>query len=280
MSSDGAAVRRQLSMNQTTVPRWSTVELLEGCARAGYGGAGLWRHRLEGDDLVKLGKRARGAGVKISSLCRGGFFLASGAAAREQRRQDSRRAADEAAALGARVLVLVCGPAPDRDLRAARTAITDAIAELAGYSADASVPLAIEAMHPLYCVDRSVVVTLDQVVRMAEAASGTRVGVVIDSYHLWWDPELDESMAKAGGRVLCVHFADWVVPLSDPLTGRGMLGDGSIDFRAFSRLVLGTGFVGSMEVEIFNPTVWVAAPSEVMETAAKRYCGHVLAPQT
>ena len=265
-------------MNQATVPRWSTKELLEGCARAGYGGAGLWRHRLEGADLPQLANLAASAGVQISSLCRGGFFLVNEPGRTAERAADNRRAVDEACALGATALVLVCGPAPDRDLAAARRAVADAITELAAYAGTVGMPLAIEPMHPLYCADRSVVVTLDQALSMAKTAagaSGSVVGVMLDSYHLWWDPVLEASIAKAAGRILGLQLADWVVPLSDPLNGRGMPGDGSVDFRSFRRVVEQAGYAGLAEVEIFNPVIWEQNPVEVLEVAAARYKEHV-----
>jgi sugar phosphate isomerase/epimerase len=265
-------------MNQATVPRWSTVELVDGCARAGFGGAGLWRQRLDGLDLTRLCKQVISAGIEVSSLCRGGFFLAPEAALRKQRAEDNRRAVDEAAMLGARVLMLVCGPATDRDLVGARTAVAEAVAELAAYARTVGVPLAVEAMHPLYCADRSVVVTLAQALSVAEAAacaSGGTVGVVLDSYHVWWDPELESSVRQATGHVLGVQLADWVVPLADTLNGRGMLGDGSIDFKNFKRLVVETGYDGLEEIEIFNPAIWERDPAEVLDLAAARYQQHV-----
>ena len=130
---DGLDLRRRLSMNQATVPRWSTPELLEGCARAGYGGAGLWRHRIQDIDLATTSKLAQGLEIQISSLCRGGFFLVAGDDGLD-RAEDNRRAVDQASELHAQTLVLVCGPAPDRDLRGAREAVADAIADLALYT--------------------------------------------------------------------------------------------------------------------------------------------------
>jgi sugar phosphate isomerase/epimerase len=275
---DRLELRRRLSMNQATVPRWSTPELLEGCARAGYGGAGLWRHRVQEIDLAGISKLAQSLGVQISSLCRGGSFLVAGSDGLEHRAEDNRRAVDEAWELRAQTLVVVCGPAPGRDLRGAREAVADAIADLASYARSANMPLAIEAMHPLYCADRSVVVTLAQALSMAATAtqvSGARVGVMLDSYHLWWDPDLESSVHQAAGHILGLQLADWVVPLSDPLNGRGMLGDGSIDFGSFRRLVSETGYRGLDEVEIFNPAIWERDPAEVTELTAARYEQHV-----
>ncbi len=261
-------------MNQATVPRWSTTELLEGCARAGYGGVGLWRHRLEGEDLTLLARHAARCDLQVSSLCRGGFFLAPDPVDQARRTADNRRAVDEAAEIGAAALVLVCGPAPDRDLRSARLAVTEAVTDLAAYAGDAGVALAVEPMNPLYCADRSVVVTLDQALAVAEVAArngGGTVGVVLDSYHLWWDPRLEDLARDAAGHVLAVQLADWVIPLTDMLNGRGMPGEGAIDFPAFQDVVASTGYAGLDEVEVFNPAVWDRGPAEVLEAAAQWY---------
>jgi sugar phosphate isomerase/epimerase len=268
---EGRSVAR-LAMNQATVPRWSAAELIEGCARAGYGGVGLWRDRLGEEGGAALARRAERCGLAITSLCRGGWFLAAEEGERRARHEDNRRAVEEAAELGAAMLVLVCGPAPDRDLEAGRQQVVEAIAALAEHARPAGVRLAIEPMHPLYCGDRSVIVTLAQATAIARRlAPDDTVGVVVDSYHLWWDPELPGALAGAGERILGVQLADWLAPPPDPLNGRGMLGDGSIDLARFCALVDGTGYRGPVEVEIFNPEVWAQEPAEVLTLAAARY---------
>ncbi len=268
------ALLGRLAMNQATIPRWSTAEAIEGCARAGYGAIGLWRERLAPDGPGRLGARAHTAGVAISSLCRGGWFCAPDDASRRRRAADNRRAVDEAAELGAAMLVLVCGPAVTKDLAAGRREVADALAELAAYARPAGVPLAVEPMHPMYCGDRSVVVTLPQALALARSTPGG-VGVVLDSYHLWWDPDLEAATAAATGAVLGVQLADWLAPPPHPLEGRGMLGDGTIELRRFLRLADATGYGGPVEVEIFNPTVWDADPEETLAVVARRFAEHV-----
>ncbi len=265
----------RLAMNQATIPKWTTEEAIAGCARAGYVALGLWRDRITEAGPARLGRLARGAGLQISSLCRGGWFCASDLAGRRARMEDNFRAVEEAAALGALTLVLVCGPAADNDLEAGRRDVADAIAELAEYAASARVPLAIEPLHPLYCGDRSVVVTLAQALQLAASASTGEVGVMLDSYHLWWDPELESGLGAAAGRVLGLQLADWIAPLPDPLNGRGMLGDGTIDLRRFLAGVDATGYRGPIEVEIFNPQVWALDPEETLRLVADRYLEHV-----
>ncbi len=177
-------------------------------------------------------------------MCRAGWFLIPDGASPSARIEDNRRAVDEAAALGARALAVVCGPASGYDLPAARRAVTESIEELAGYAAEQEVTLAIEPMHPVYCGDRSVIVTLDQSLGVLDTVGRDGVRLVLDSYHLWWDPELARHVARASGRIFAVQLADWLAPPPHPLNGRGMLGEGTIDLRAFCRLVDSTGFGG------------------------------------
>jgi sugar phosphate isomerase/epimerase len=265
----------RLAMNQATIPRWSAEEAIDGCARAGYVAVGLWRDRINDAGPSYLGKVARAAGVRISSLCRGGWFCAPDAEGRRARMEDNFRAVEEAEALGAMALVLVCGPAASKDLEKGRHEVAEAIAELAGFAAQAQVPLAIEPMHPLYCGDRSVVVTLAQALQLAASVTVGRVGVMVDSYHLWWDPELTAGLMRARDRVLGLQLADWVAPPPDPLNGRGMLGDGCIDLRAFRASVDATGYEGPIEVEIFNPQIWAVEPGQTLRLVAQRYLEHV-----
>ena len=264
----------RLSMNQATVPRWTVPELIDGCARAGYGGVGLWRHRLEDLDLTSVAMKTSRHGLKITSLCRAGWFLTPNGSPERTRAEDNRRAVDEAALLGAATLVVVCGPASDRNLAGARRAVTESIAELSVYAGEHGVTLAVEPMHPVYCGDRSVIVTLAQALDVLDEVAAANVGLVLDSYHLWWDPQLAPGVAQASGRILAAQLADWLAPPPDPLNGRGMLGDGNIDLRAFCRQVDDTGFSGLYEVEIFNPDVWRADPMETATIAAQRYLAY------
>jgi sugar phosphate isomerase/epimerase len=267
----------RLAMNQATVPRWTAPQAIDGCARAGYRAVGLWRDRVQECGISVAARVARNAQMTISSLCRGGWFCAPDAAARLARLEDNKRAIEEAAELSAATLVLVCGPAASKDLGAGRSEVHDAIANLTEKARECGVTLGIEPMHPLYCADRSVVVTLAQALDMARSVdwSGEVVGLVLDSYHLWWDPSLDVGITEAAQRILAVQLADWLAPLPDALNGRGMLGDGSIDLRRFRELTESAGYSGAIEVEIFNPDVWALDPIETLEVVAQRYAAHV-----
>ena len=200
----------RLSLNQATTQNWPTDETIDGCARAGVGWIGLWRHKVAELGVPETARRLRAAGLKVSSLCRGGFFPAPSEAERLARIEDNRRAIDEACELGAPVLVLVCGPAPDRDIDAARAMVLDGICAVAEYAAEHGVKLAIEPLHPMYAGDRSVVVTLAQANAMAARVGSAAVGVAVDVYHVWWDPLVYASIAAASASILGFHVSDWL----------------------------------------------------------------------
>ncbi|MGA6157771.1 sugar phosphate isomerase/epimerase family protein [Stenotrophomonas sp. NPDC087984] len=266
----------RLSLNQETIKQWSLPELAEGCVKAGVTGVGLWREPVQKYGVDAAAELVRNAGLTVTSLCRGGFFTAIDPEARATALADNRKAIDEAATLGTDTLVLVSGGLPpgSRDLFAARERIADALGELAPYAADHGVRLAIEPLHPMYAADRCVVSTLAQALDLAERFPADQVGVIVDTYHLWWDDTVAAQIARAGagGRIAAFQLADWITPLPEGvLLGRGQLGDGSVDFRWFREQVDATGYTGPIEVEIFNPDLWARDGAEVLAEVADRY---------
>ncbi len=265
----------RLSLNTMTVKGWSLPEAVEGCAEAGIPWIALWRDKVAETGLEESAKIVRESGLNVSSLCRGGMFPAATGAERRARLEDNRRAVEEAAALGAEVLVLVCGGVPGRDIDGARRVIEDGIEWLVPHAEDAGVRLGIEPLHPAFAADRSVIVTLGQANRIAERLDTPQVGVVIDVYHVWWDPELYPEIERAAGYTLGFHVNDWLRNAGDPLVSRGMMGDGVIELRRMREAVDGLGYGGPIEVEIFNDVLWEAPGEEVLELTKQRYLEHV-----
>ena len=189
---------------------------------------------------------------------------------------DNRRAVEEAAELRASCLVLVCGPAAGCSLEAARAYVAEAVARLSEDAAAHGVVLAVEPLHPMYCADRSVIVTLDQALAVATSAGlPERVGVVVDAYHVWWDPNLYRQVAASAGRICGFHVSDWLVPTPDMLNGRGLMGDGVIELRRLREAVDDAGYDGPIEVEIFNQGLWALPAEEALNLVAARYLTHV-----
>ena len=264
----------RLSLNQKTTNNWSVREAAEGCARAGIGFIGLWRDKVSEAGLSESARIVRDAGLRVSSLCRGGMFPAVDAAERRSRLEDNRRAVEEAAALGTDVLVLVCGPALERDLEVARVMVEEGVSELAPYAAEVGVKLAIEPFHPVLMQERSVIVTLSQALDLAEWFEPDRVGVIVDAYHVWWDPDLYPQISRASGRIFGFHANDWLPPRPDLLLSRAMMGDGPIEIRRIREAVDAAGYAGPIEVEIFNQEIWKSPGDEVIALTKERYLQH------
>jgi sugar phosphate isomerase/epimerase len=267
----------RLSLNVWTTKGWSLPEAVAGCVAAGVPGIGLWRDKVAEVGLDVAARLVAASGLTVTSLCRGGFFTGS-ATDRAAAAADNRRAVDEAAALGTDVLVLVVGGLPpgSTDLPGARAQVADGIAALAPYAARRGVRLAIEPLHPMFCADRAVISTLGQALDLAEQVDPGRarpnVGVCIDTYHVWWDPEVQTQIGRAGPRIYAFQVCDFLVPIPpDALLGRGHVGDGVIDIPMLARAVLATGYPGLIEVEIFNRQVWDTPGEQTLRTVVDRH---------
>jgi sugar phosphate isomerase/epimerase len=266
----------KLSLNTATTKRWTLKQAVDGAARAGLPAVGLWRDRVAEAGLSAAARIVRDAGLRVSSLCRGGFLTAVDPGARRAALDDNKAAIDEAAALGTAELIMVVGGLPQgsRDIVGARQRVAELVAELAPHAAERQVRLVLEPLHPMYCADRAVISTLRQALDLAAPHEPQVVGVVVDTFHVWWDPELEAQIARAGaeGRLACYQVSDWNLPIaSDALLSRGMMGDGHIDFGTIGRWVSEAGYAGDIEVEIFNQDIWAADGHEVIATMVDRY---------
>jgi len=265
--------RSLISINSMTVKPWSLEQLVEACARAGLSAISPWRDIVQACGVERAGKLIRRHGMTVTGLCRGGMFPAADDAGRRAALDDNRRAVDEAAAIGAQCLILVVGALPkgSRDIADARKQVRDALEALLPYARKAGVPLAIEPLHPMFAADRACVNTLKQANDLCDQL-GDGAGVAVDVYHVWWDPELGREIARAGRRILAYHVNDWLVPTTDLLLDRGMMGDGVIDLRAIRAMVEAAGYRGHCEVEILSAqNWWKRDPDEVLRVCIERH---------
>jgi len=282
----------RLSLNTATTKSWTLAEAVDGTVRAGLGAIGLWRDRVAEAGLSEAAKLVADAGLRVSSLCRGGFLTTADDAAAKVALADNRAAIVEAATLGTSELIMVVGGLPaasapggpalaggDRDLVAARRRVAMRIGDLVPFALEHGVRLVLEPLHPIFAADRAVISTLKQALDLAAPHPARAVGVVVDTYHVWWDPELQVQIARAGaeGRLAGYQVCDWTLPLAaDPLLSRGYMGDGYVDFAAIGRWVTAAGYTGDVEVEIFNQAIWDTPGDEVLAIMSDRYVRHVL----
>jgi len=271
-----------LSLNTATVrAQWSLPQIIAGCARHRIGYISPWRDQVAAAGLKETAQQIRDAGLRLSGYCRGGMFPAPDGAARKAALDDNRRAVDEALTLGAPCLVLVVGGLPrdrdgrvvSKDLAGAREMVRDGMGELLDYARSSGLPLAIEPLHPMYAADRACVNTMAHANALC-AELGQGLGIAVDVYHVWWDPDLRAQIEIAGGhgRLLAYHICDWLVPTTDLLLDRGMMGDGVIDLPLVRSWMEAAGYRGPHEVEIFSAgNWWKRDPDEVLITCRHRH---------
>ena len=281
---------RWLSINTATVRKqrgqdWPLPQILDACAARGIRAVSPWRDQVAAAGLDAIARQVKALNLELSGYCRGGMFTYTDAAQRQAVRDDNRRALDEACTLNASCLVLVvgalpgalAGPPAHRDIANARAQVTEGIAVLLDDARERRMPLAIEPLHPMYAADRACINTLEQALDVCDALDPQRtgtLGVAVDAYHVWWDPKLHQQIARAGAsRLLALHVCDWLVPTTDLLNDRGMMGDGVIDLKALRASVEAQGFAGYSEVEIFSLHHWWQRDGgEVLDTCIERHC--------
>lgn len=264
---------RLLAINSATVKAWSLPQLVEGCQRAGIPAIAPWRDIVQASGIENAGKMIRAAGLDVSCLCRGGMFPAADEAGRRAALDDNKRAVDEAAGIGAKCLVLIAGGLPkgSKDLAGAHAQVRDGIAALLPYARAAGMPLAIEPLHPMTAADRACVNTMGHANDLCDQL-GEGLGIALDVYHVWWDPELPQQIERAGKRIITYHVCDWLVPTRDLVFDRGMPGDGVIDLKKIRALVEATGYAGHIDVEIFSTLDWwKREPDEVLRICKERH---------
>jgi sugar phosphate isomerase/epimerase len=268
-----------LSLNGATVrEKWGLREIIAGCARHRIAGISPWRDQVAQLGVKEAAKMIRDHGLRVTGLCRGGMFPAVDRKGRRAAIDDNLRAIDEAAVLEAQCLVLIAGGLPpgSKDLAGAREMVRDGIGEVLGHARSAGVPLAVEPLHPMYCADRACVNTLAHALDLCEElGSGANggLGVAVDVYHVWWDPRLKAQIERAGDkRLLAYHICDWLVPTTDLLLDRGMMGDGVIDLPMVRSWMGEAGYRGFHEVEIFSArNWWKRDPDEVLMLCRERH---------
>lgn len=266
----------KLCVHTITTKPWKIEEAAKEFSGLDIGGITVWRDALQGRDITKTGRMLRDSNLEIISLCRGGFFPHSDENGRRLAIDDNKRAIDEAAALGAPQVVLVCGAVPGQPLTESRKQIKDGIFALLEHAGATGVRLAIEPLHPMYADNRSAINTLAQANDMAEQINSPLIGVAVDVYHLWWDPDLEKEIKRCGknDNLFAFHICDWKTPTLDLLNDRGLMGEGCINIKEIRGWVEETGFSGFNEVEIFSNKYWAEDQSLFLDKIKNAYLNH------
>ena len=262
----------RLAIHTLTHKPWSLAECLGHFAAAGVPGISIWRNVVDPEEggvgLDEAARLVRASGLSVPALVRGGFFVDDAAAV-----DRNRRCLDEAAALGAEMVVLVVGAAPGLPLAEARGQVQDGVAAVLPHAESVGVKLAIEPLHPMYAADKSCLNRMAEARAMCEALRHPLLGVAVDAYHVWWDPDLADEIRLAGelGILFALHICDWRVDTRHLLTDRGLMGDGCIDLAGLCDAVEATGFDGFLEVEVFSEHYWTMDQTEYLDLILERF---------
>ncbi|MDA7920378.1 sugar phosphate isomerase/epimerase [Verrucomicrobiales bacterium] len=266
----------KLCVHTITTKPWSIEEAMDQYAAAGIGGVTVWRQWLDGREIAAVGDQLRERNLEIATLCRGGFFPATTTQDRETAIEDNRLAIREAAALGAPMIVLVCGAVPGQPLEESRKQIADGIAAVLPLAEEHNIKLAIEPLHPVYADDRSAINTMASANAVCDQLDHPLVGIAADVYHIWWDPDLEAQIKLTGekNRLFAFHICDWMTPTADLLNDRGLMGEGCIDIPGIRAMVEAAGFNGFNEVEVFSDRWWARDQNEFLDAIKTAYLAH------
>ena len=270
----------RLAIHTQTNKPWSLRACIDGYARAGVGAVSIWRHLIDpaqgGVSPAEAGKMIADSGMDVPALVRGGFFPAEEGAKRQAAIDENRRAVDEAQAVGAEMVVLVVGAVPGIALAEARKHVTEGIAQVAPYAAERDVKLAIEPLHPMYAADKSCINRMAEARQVCEQVGSAHVGIAVDVYHVWWDPDLKREIELGAQQNILFgfHVCDWRVETRHLLTDRGLMGDGCIDIRTIRGWMEDAGFAGYNEVEVFSEDYWAMDQSAYVEKITDAYLKH------
>lgn len=266
----------RLAIHTMTNKPWSLQQCIAAYTKAGVAGISVWRNVLQPMGADEAGRMLRDSGLKVPALVRGGFFPAFEAPDRQKAIDENLRCIDEAAAIGAEMVVLVCGAVPGMSLHDARRQIRDGIAAVLPHAAARKVKLAIEPLHPMFAADRSAVNTMGQAREICESLKDPWLGIACDVYHVWWDGDLEKEIKLAGQQktLFAFHICDWRVHTRDLLNDRGLMGEGCINIKQIRGWVEETGFRGFNEVEIFSNERWASDQDEYVLQIREAYLKH------
>lgn len=263
----------KLCIHSITNKPWSIDKSIEQYQSHGVKGISLWRQSLVGHAPYEIGMRIRSAKMDVVSLSRGGFFPDPDSASRQRSIDDNLKAIDQAAELGAPLIVLVPGAVPGQPLSKSCIQIERGIEAILPKAIELNIKLGIEPLHPMYADNRSAINTLSHANDMCDIFDSPNLGVIIDVYHLWWEQNLKAEINRCGqaGRIFAFHICDWKIPTVDILNDRGVMGEGCIDIPQIRKWVRETGFDGYDEVEIFSDIYWKMDQEKYLKLIIKAY---------
>ncbi|MEM6550837.1 MAG: sugar phosphate isomerase/epimerase family protein [Planctomycetota bacterium] len=265
----------RIAIHTMTHKPWDLKTCCARFAERGVGGISIWRNVVAEEEggcgLEEAVRIVKDSGLGVPAYVRGGFFPAGDPEKRAAAIEHNKQMLDEAAALGAEQVVLVVGAEPGMALGEARRQVAEGIGACVEHAASVGVKLSIEPLHPMYAADKSCINRMAEARAVCEQLKSPWVGIALDVYHVWWDPDLESEIALAGqqGTLLAFHICDWRVGTRHLLTDRGLMGEGCIDIAGIQAMVKAAGFTGLAEVEVFSEAHWAKDQDMYLDEVCK-----------
>ena len=267
----------QLCLNTATVMPYSLEETVVAAGRAGIHNIGLWVEPVMEAGTTKTRQLLDDNGLTATSMSRVGFLANKTGQELRDAQDHCRRALEMCAELSIPTLAFVAGglPPENRSVRQAEARVRETLDVLERDIIASGTRVLLEPIHPLFVNDRSMVTTTGQALRMLEGLDAKYFGVLLDSWATFWDPELEDSIARAGAenRIGGWQINDFALPLPYPnnMNSRLMPGDGTIDLVSITRWILDAGYTGPIEVEVFNDEIWAQPIDTILEQTVASY---------
>jgi sugar phosphate isomerase/epimerase len=268
-----------LSVNHYLVPEgYALTRFLDEAAAAGAEGVGLTERALAEMPVPELKRALRNRNLRVTSVNSAGFFLWADPdrAARQLEINDHLLAC--AAELEADTLVLIGGGLHDLgdetpgSLAEARARVEDEIPAILDQARRAGVRLGIEPMHPLRVFTKAALNTLAQTESVLERHPG--LGVVVDLFHSWWDPDLHAALTRLADRITLVQVCGVTQSRTEPALPRRCLpGAGVVDLPAILATLSRAGYAGRFEFELFASDLDGREPGALMRAALAEFNG-------
>jgi sugar phosphate isomerase/epimerase len=266
---------QRLSVYENTTPGWSFEEDVRNYQKAGIKGIGVGYDKIRDMEIEDVKKLLHDSGLQVSSLVLTGFYT------QEQKKReelpfcigDSTKAIELAHRIKAGYLLVLSGPPRMKNggIKAAEELTRDSLRDLAPLAEELDVRLGLEILHPMYLDAWSAISTIEQAMDIVEDVDSKNVGLVLDLYHIFWDPKLSEGIKRAAGKIFGVHVNDWRFPTRDILLDRVLIGDGIIPVQKILDEINKTGYEGFFEIEIISEELSKADYSELLEKIKESY---------
>jgi len=246
-------------VNQFTTAPWPFDTDLDRYAALGVTAIELCEQKLDRDRWRAQMARAADCGMAISAVQP--LVRTFGASAMQPKpdgvaaRTDCLRRSIERLAPFAKgaPFVINTGAPKGGDVQAMVDICTERLAELAPFAADHGVRLALEPLSATSMNVETAIWTMGQARAIVEAVDHPAVGLCLDLWNVWQDPDLDAEIARAGSLTSVLQVGDWRMPRSRG--DRLVPDDGAIPIGRLLRQVAATGWRGACAVELFSNDV-------------------------